>query len=123
MPDFVLARIQAIMKENNIVDASRVGLYGLTYKEDVDDTRESPTLQLLDVMQREGLPAPAVFDPMVERDLVSRQYHNFEAFLKDVDLVVILVGHSHLKTHEKDLEGRLVLDTRHIEGLQAAITL
>lgn len=123
MPAFVLARIREIMAEKGITDTTKVGLYGLTYKEDVDDTRESPTLQLLDVMQQEGLPAPAVFDPMVERDLVPRQYHDFKAFLNDVDLVVILVGHSHLKEHEKELEKRLILDTRHIEGLYTAITL
>ena len=46
MPDFVLQRIKDIMKEHGLADWSRVGLYGLTYKEDVDDTRESPTLQL-----------------------------------------------------------------------------
>ena len=32
------------MKERNIKDVSKVGLYGLTYKEDVDDTRESPSM-------------------------------------------------------------------------------
>ena len=32
MPDFVLERIHNIMKENNMTDVGRVGLYGLTYK-------------------------------------------------------------------------------------------
>ena len=44
MPAFVLERIREIMAEKGIADTSRVGLYGLAYKEDVDDTRESPTL-------------------------------------------------------------------------------
>ena len=114
MPHFVLARIRTIMEEKGIADTSRVGLYGLTYKEDVDDTRESPTLQLLDVMQREGLPAPAVFDPMVERELISRQYHDFDTFLNDVDLVVILVGHTHIRGQWDKLSGKAVLDTRNI---------
>lgn len=48
MPQHVLKRIRDIMKKNNIRDISRVGLYGLTYKENVDDIRESPTLQLLE---------------------------------------------------------------------------
>ena len=52
MPEFVLERISEIMKENGITDVRRVGLYGLTYKENVDDTRESPTLQMLDCMKR-----------------------------------------------------------------------
>ena len=41
MPDFVLERIHDIMKENNMTDVSRVGLYGLTYKENVDDNGQN----------------------------------------------------------------------------------
>lgn len=48
MPDFVLNRIYEIMKEKSMTDITHVGLYGLTYKENVDDMRESPTLQLLE---------------------------------------------------------------------------
>jgi len=40
------------MKEHHIKDVSKVGLYGLTYKENVDDTRESPTLQLLEQLEK-----------------------------------------------------------------------
>src|SRR5699024_8681006 len=47
MPVHVLKRMHDIMNENNIKDYSKVGIYGLTYKENVDDTRESPALQLL----------------------------------------------------------------------------
>ena len=64
-----------------------------------------------------------VYDPMVERDLVPNQYHDFDAFLRDVDLVVILVGHSHLKAHMEQLRGKVVLDTRHVCGLEGTHTL
>lgn len=116
MPAFVLDRIQTVMQENGIVDLSRVGLYGLTYKEDVDDVRESPTLQLLDVIEKRGLDSPAVYDPMVTKELVSRQYHDFDDFLNDVDMVVVLVGHTHLKENVVKIEGKIVLDTRNILG-------
>lgn len=52
MPDFVLNRIYEIMKEKGMTDIKRVGLYGLSYKENVDDMRESPTLQLLESQER-----------------------------------------------------------------------
>ncbi len=51
MPEFVLGRIADVMRERGITDARRVGLYGLTYK-DVDDVRESPTLQMLENLER-----------------------------------------------------------------------
>ena len=52
MSKFVLQRISDIMKERNIKDVYKVGLYGLTYKEDVDDTRESLGMQLLENMDK-----------------------------------------------------------------------
>lgn len=114
MPMFVLNRIQTVMQEKGIVDLSRVGLYGLTYKEDVDDVRESPTLQLLDVIEKRGFNAPAVYDPMVAKEIVARQYHDFDDFLNDVDMVVVLVGHTHLKENMQKIENKALLDTRWI---------
>ena len=114
MPEFVLGRIADIMKEKGITDVGRVGLYGLTYKEDVDDVRESPTLQLLESMHKHLAKGIKVYDPCVSRDLVENQYHDLDAFLNDVDLVVIMVGHSELRNNPACLDGKVVLDTRHI---------
>ncbi len=110
MPDFVYERICEIMQTHGITDFSRVGLYGLTYKEDVDDVRESPTLQLL---KRHVQPF-AVYDPMVEKTLVAHQYQDFDAFLANVDLVVVMVGHSALRSGKERLRGKLILDTRRV---------
>lgn len=115
MPDFVLERIHSIMKEKGMTDVGRVGLYGLTYKENVDDMRESPTLQMLDSMERHLCGGQIkVYDPYVTRDVVPNQYHDLEAFLADVDFVVLLVGHDEIKENMEKLKGKVVLDTRHI---------
>ena len=115
MPEFVLGRTREIMREKGITDVSRVGLYGLTYKENVDDVRESPTLQILQLRDRllcaEGL---KVYDPWVKRDIVPNQYHDFDAFLQAVDLVIIMVGHSHIRENMHRLENKVVFDTRKI---------
>ncbi|MBR6826485.1 MAG: nucleotide sugar dehydrogenase [Oscillospiraceae bacterium] len=110
MPDFIFERICRIMEEKGMTDFSKVGLYGLTYKEDVDDVRESPTLQLL---QRHPVPF-GVYDPMVERELVRGQYTNFEAFLEHTELLVRMVGHSHIRTMEEALTGKCIFDTRNV---------
>ena len=124
MPEFVLGRIADVMRERGITDARRVGLYGLTYKEDVDDVRESPTLQMLENLERHLAAGQVkVYDPMVKRDLVPNQYHDFDAFLRDVDLVIILVGHSELKAQMDKLRDKVVLDTRHICTLPGVYTL
>lgn len=114
MPAFVYSRICEIMCENGISDFSQVGLYGLTYKENVDDVRESPTLQLIDVMKQRGVSGWKVYDPMVRRDLTEGQLHNFDEFLAQVSLIVILVGHDEIRNDLRRLDGKIVLDTRRI---------
>lgn len=114
MPDFVLNRIYEIMKENGMSDITRVGLYGLTYKEDVDDVRESPTLQLLESQERHLATGLKVYDPLIESDIVANQYHDFDSFLANVDMVVVMVGHSQLKENMAKLKDKIVLDTRNI---------
>jgi UDP-N-acetyl-D-mannosaminuronic acid dehydrogenase len=114
MPDFVLNRIYEIMKEEGLTDITRVGLYGLTYKEDVDDMRESPTLQLLESQERHLASGLKVYDPLIPEDMVPNQYHSLEKFLDAVDMVVVMVGHREIKENMDKLRGKIVLDTRHV---------
>ncbi len=109
MPAFVLERIAQIADEKGI-SADRIGLYGLTYKENVDDFRESPALQLLDVQKKHlGMPLKA-YDPFVKKQIAENQYYDLNAFLKDVDLVVIMVKHSEIINNAELLTGKTVLD-------------
>ena len=117
-PAFVLNRIHEIMKENGITDTRRVGLYGLTYKENVDDVRESPTLQLLECQECHLAEPLKVYDPLIEKDIVKNQYHDFDAFLKDVDMVVVMVKHDQIKDCWDKLAGKVILDCHNICPLE-----
>lgn len=114
MPAFVLHRIYDIMKEKEMKDLSRVGLYGLTYKENVDDMRESPTLQLLESQEKHLGEPLKVYDPLIIEDKVKNQYHNLDEFLDSIDLVVVMVAHDEIKQNIDKLNNKIVLDTRHI---------
>ncbi|MBR7133817.1 MAG: nucleotide sugar dehydrogenase [Clostridia bacterium] len=123
MPSFVLKRTSEIMKENGLTDYKRVGIYGLTYKENVDDYRESPTLQLLEA-QKEHLAEPLkVYDPFIEDDIVENQYHDLQKFLDDVDLVIVMVKHDEIKANMNLLENKIVFDTQNICDLPKAYKL
>lgn len=124
MPEFVLQRIHDVMKENNLVDVSKVGLYGLTYKENVDDMRESPTLQMMEYMENHlsgGL--VKVYDPYIKMDVVQNQYHNLDSFLENVDVVVLLVAHDEIIENIDKLKSKIVLDTRNICNLKGTYYL
>ena len=119
MPEFVLERIYDIMEKNNVHDVSKVGFYGLTYKEDVDDIRESPTLQLYQCMKKHLCGADVKFyDPYVKREVVSNQYYDLKSFLEQIDIVVIMVAHKEICSNVDLLDGKIVLDTRNqLQGL------
>lgn len=114
MPSHVLSRIRDIMREHGIKDISKVGLYGLAYKENVDDTRESPTIQLLERMDEHLAFGVKVFDPFVNTRIVDHQILNFEDFLNEIEILVIMVGHDHLKKNIDLIKDKYILDTKNI---------
>lgn len=117
MPEFVLNRIYEIMRVNRMDDITKVGLYGLTYKENVDDMRESPTLQLLESQKRHLANGLKVYDPLITTDVVKNQYHSLDSFLADVDFVVIMVKHDEIRENLDRLVGKVVLDCHNICNL------
>lgn len=118
MPEHVLERISEIMEKNNMKDYSRVGLYGLTYKENVDDFRESPTLQLLECQKKHLANPLKVYDPYISKDIVENQYHDLDKFLKDVNLVVVMVKHDEIKNNQEKLLDKIILDTQNIINIK-----
>ena len=115
MPDFVLNRVYEIMQKEGITDIGRVGFYGLTYKEDVDDMRESPTLQMLESMKRHLCSSRVkVYDPLIADDIVPNQMHDFDRFLDAIDIIVILVGHKEIRERIGRLKDKVILDTRNL---------
>lgn len=117
MPEYVMHRAHEVMAERGIADASKVGIYGLTYKENVDDVRESPTLQMLESMS-EHLCAGSVkvYDPWVERDEVPGQVHSMEEFLDGLEMVIVMVGHSQVTDNPGIFGDRVLIDPRNVCG-------
>lgn len=114
MPQYVFDKIHKIMKENGIRDYSKVGLYGLTYKENVDDMRESPTLQLLDIFARYNIDNVKVYDPWIKEKKFDGQVMSMNEFMNESELIVVLVSHDELKNNQSLLNDKVVYDTRNI---------
>ena len=114
MPDFVLNRIHDIMKLHGMEDFSRIGLYGLTYRENVDDLRESPTLQLLESQERHLAKGLKVYDPMILEQVVPNQYFSLQDFLKDVDMVIVMVKHAEILENQELLKDKIILDCQNV---------
>ena len=113
-PGFVLERLRAILKENNISDLSKVGIYGLTYKDNVDDIRESPTLQMLEKLSKDEKEKFKVYDPYIKKEITKNQYFNFDEFIKDINVIIIMNAHDHIKENIEKINNMLILDTKNI---------
>lgn len=117
MPTHVLGRIRSIMREHRIKDITKVGIYGIAYKENVDDTRESPTLQLLKILDEHLAYGIKVYDPYVKEKIIDNQYTNFIDFLNDIEILVIITAHDHIVRNIDAIKDKIILDTRNVCNL------
>jgi len=94
----------------------KVAVLGLSYKGNIDDTRESPTWDLLRLLKEGGYDI-AVYDPYVNNDRV--ELAQFREALQGADCVVILVDHEEFMCLNpvemaKLMRTKQIIDTRNI---------
>src|SRR5699024_2806414 len=93
MPGHVLNRIDEILKD--VEGTKKVSILGITYKPNIDDTRESPILELIDLLdKREGFEIN-VYDPYIKNH--KYQKSSIIEASKDSDLIVLGVNHDVFK--------------------------
>jgi UDP-N-acetyl-D-glucosamine dehydrogenase len=123
MPAFVVDRVsEALNTQKKALNGSRVHLFGVAYKKNVSDMRESPALDVLELLERRGA-ALSYTDPHVpalnhgELGLTSLP----ESDVKDVDCVVICTDHQAFDFPSMVTRFPLVVDTRNaLKGITAA---
>ncbi|MGH7540130.1 MAG: UDP binding domain-containing protein, partial [Gemmatimonadota bacterium] len=97
MPRYVVSRIaEALNRARKPVNGSRVLLLGISYKPDVDDTRESPAIDILELLK--GMGATVAYHdphvPSIRLDTMELDSVPFEAAeLEKSDVVVITADH------------------------------
>jgi UDP-N-acetyl-D-glucosamine dehydrogenase len=116
MPDFVVARVaDALNESRKPVNGSRIHLYGVAYKRDVDDVRESPALDIIALLVRRGA-IVSYSDPHVPS--LNEGGHSYEAvpeaeaLARGVDCVVICTDHSAFNWRALVESGVPIVDTR-----------
>jgi UDP-N-acetyl-D-mannosaminuronic acid dehydrogenase len=98
----------------------RVALFGVSYKGNVDDTRESPALEIIrELKDKVDL---RVYDPHV-RGGIGYEMSNLEDSVKDADLILVVADHADfrfLAPEElgKRMRNKILLDTRNFLDLE-----
>ena len=116
MPEYVLDKIiDALNDESKALKGARVLLLGVAYKEDVGDLRESPALDLIQLLKTKGVEVVYndPFVPELHEDSVTMTSITLnEAALQQTDCVVITAAHSAYDWDWIIKNSRLVVDTR-----------
>jgi UDP-N-acetyl-D-glucosamine dehydrogenase len=112
MPHYVLSRLKKIAGDH--LDGKKVCIVGLSYKKDVADTRQSPSIELWKELEKQGCQV-SFHDKLVE------SYNGTESVKlseNSFDLAVVAVRHSDLNIDELKKCAKFIFDcTGTIEGI------
>jgi UDP-N-acetyl-D-glucosamine dehydrogenase len=117
MPYHVLASVGAALNsQKKAINGSRVLVLGVAYKKDIDDLRESPSLTIIELLQKEGAQV-SYHDPYFPFIGKGRKYDLQMkcAEMKNLgqyDCVLIVTDHSDYDYRQIVQEAQLVVDTR-----------
>ena len=120
MPEYVINRVADFLNDvAQPIRGSRICLLGVAYKKDVDDPRESPSFELMELLQKRG--AQLTYnDPHIPTLPKMRNYdvpamnstELTQEFLAEQDCVLIATDHSAYDCDFIVRHARLVVDTR-----------
>ena len=128
MPRYVISRLaEALNDQGKPIRSSKICILGMAYKKDVDDPRESPSFELMDLLRAAGAEI-TYSDPHVPT-LPKMRHHDVPdlssveltpEFLADQDCVLIATDHTKFDYEAIVKHSKLVIDTRNAtDGITA----
>ena len=124
MPEYVVKKtMQALNEHKKSLKGSKVLVLGLAYKKDIDDVRESPSIELIELLRQRGATVD-YNDPYIRRTHKQRQ-HDLGMTSKTLsakmlalyDVVLISTDHSDYDYEWIVKNAKLVVDTRNATAL------
>ncbi len=112
MPEFVINSVEKLLAKRN---GKKITVFGLTYKGNVDDIRESPAMDIYEALHARPEYDVVAYDPHVKLSFVE---NDLEKALDGSDLVLVLSDHNEFKDLTSAYFGKMntpqVLDTKNV---------
>jgi len=127
MPEYVIMKtIAALNKNKKSLKGSKILVLGVAYKKDIDDSRESPGIKIIELLQDGGAEV-SYFDPYIseiydmrQTDLVMSSVKLKDELLKEQDAVIIVTAHSNIDYKNIVDNSSVVIDTRNaLSGIKS----
>lgn len=111
MPHYVAANAEKLVRG---IHNPKIAVLGVTYKADVDDIRESPAMEIVELLSGTGFRL-SIHDPHV--NTLDPRFVSAEEALRDADLILLLTDHTEFRVMDfspyvKGMRNRLLFDTR-----------
>lgn len=111
MPEFIVDKVRTIVEKK---DAKKISVFGLTYKGNVDDIRESPAMDIYHMLQKEFNIDVVAYDPHVKKSFAEI---DVEKAVNNSSLILVLSDHNEFKDLEDVahlMKDNIILDTKNI---------
>ncbi|WP_336883703.1 nucleotide sugar dehydrogenase [Priestia koreensis] len=114
MPDFVYDQVNRLTAE---LPTPKIAVFGLTYKGNIDDVRESPAIEIYEKLASNPRFNVVAHDPHVREEQVKFPLVSFEEAVQDANLVLVLTDHNEFKQMDtaelvKRMATPVVFDTK-----------
>jgi len=123
MPEFVVDRMMKILNRyGKSLNGSKVVVLGVAYKKDIDDYRESPVLEIVELLEKYKADFVTV-DPHISKFKAgNKEYETValtEELLEQADLVLLTTDHTSFDYEMIGEKSKVVFDTRNaMKGVQ-----
>lgn len=119
MPEYVVESVEKLLANHN---GKKITVFGLTYKGNVDDIRESPAMEIYEALHKRPEYDVVAYDPHVKLSFVEQ---NLEKALDGSDLVLVLSDHSAFKdltsAYFEKMNVAQIFDTKNIVQKHAEV--
>ena len=115
MPEYVVEKTEMLLQG---IENPKIAAFGVTYKGNVDDMRESPAMEIIELLKEKGY-SVAIYDPHVERE----DFVSLEEAVDGAHIILVLTDHNEYKNmnHEeiaKKMNIARLFDTKNIVKAQ-----
>lgn len=119
MPEYCVTRASKILNRyKKAMNGAQILVLGVAYKQDIDDCRESPALNVIKVLKREGAVVryydPWVAEIKIDDDHMTTMPELTEDILGKADLVIITTAHTNVNYKKVQKYAKMIFDTKNV---------
>lgn len=106
-PRFIVNKVDEILKGNKELT---VGVLGLAYKPDIDDLRESPAMEIAEILKDKGYKVIACEPNVGKKEIKGFDLFPLEEIIEKADYLVLAQGHTEFKNKIVKLRDKKIYD-------------